>query len=370
MFKYVVLEMNTMIKTRKDNSPLKWLAWETTKQCNLKCIHCRSNAGMSDFTQVDTEKGFLLMDKVAEFASPVFVLSGGEPMLRSDIFELAKYGNSLGFKMAIATNGSFIDDKACEDIRNSGIKIAALSLDGPEAAIHDDFRKQKGSFASIVQAAQKLRQHSIEFVINSSFTRRNQNFIAGTYRLAKDLGAKAWYMFLVVPMGRAKGLLDELITPADYEKILKWHCHAEISEDKMLMRPTCAPSYYRIFAEEQKKTGGSGKRRSLSYSPGGGRGCVAARSIAYISAEGDAYPCSYFTRNGGNIFDKSLSEIWDSELFKGFRDYTGYDSCGCCEHKNACGGCRARALIYNNDMKSDDPYCGHIPAVKGSKGIT
>lgn len=345
-------------------SPLKWVAWETTKQCNLKCVHCRSNAGMSDFTQVDTQKGFLLMDRVAEFAKPVFVLSGGEPLLRPDIFELAKYGGSLGFKMALATNGSFVDDKACQNIKGAGIRIVALSLDGPDAATHDDFRKQKGSFDSIMNAARTLRKHSIEFIVNSSFTNRNKEFIPGTYKLAKELGAKAWYMFLVVPMGRGKELLDELVGREDYEKILRWHYEAELQEDKMLMRPTCAPSYYRIFAEEQKKKGAPGTRRSLSYSPGGGRGCVAARSIAYVSAEGGVYPCSYFTQSGGNIFEKSLSDIWSSELFRGFRESGGYGSCGRCEYTNSCGGCRARALIYNNDMKADDPYCAHVPAMK------
>lgn len=345
-------------------SPLKWVAWETTKQCNLKCIHCRSNAGLSCSPRAGTEQGFFLMDKVAAFAKPVFVLSGGEPMLRPDIFELAKYGDSLGFTMAMATNGSFIDDEACEHIKRSGIKIMALSLDGPDAGVHDDFRKQKGSFASAVKAAQKFREHSIEFVVNSSFTRRNQDFIPGTFGLAKELGAKAWYMFLVVPMGRGKELLDELISPEDYEAALRWHYGAEIIEDKILMRPTCAPSYYRIFSEEQKKKGAAVTRRALSYSPGGGRGCVAARSIAYISAEGDVFPCSYFTQSGGNVFDKSLSDIWGSELFLNFRDNAGYGRCGRCEYQDSCGGCRARALIYRGDMKADDPYCGHIPAAE------
>jgi radical SAM protein with 4Fe4S-binding SPASM domain len=230
--------------------------------------------------------------------------------------------------------------------------------------VHDDFRKQQGSFASIVKAAQKFREHSVEFIINSSFTKRNQDFIPGTYRLAKELGAKAWYMFLVVPMGRGKELLDELVSTGDYEAILRWHCGAEMSEDEMLMRPTCAPSYYRIFSEEQKKKGASAARRSLSYSPGGGRGCVAARSIAYISAEGGVFPCSYFTQSGGNIFDNSLSDIWGSELFRSFRDNAGYGRCGRCEYQSSCGGCRARALIYSSDMKSDDPYCGHLPAVE------
>jgi radical SAM protein with 4Fe4S-binding SPASM domain len=312
---------------------------------------------------VDTKKAIELMEKVAEFARPVFVLTGGEPLLRGDIFELAKYGTKLGFKMAMATNGSLVTDEVCEKIKGSGIKIISLSLDGPGAEAHDNFRKQKGSFDAVISAAEKFRAHGIEFLINSSFTKRNQPYIEDTYLLARKLGAKAWYMFIVVPMGRGKGLLDELISREDYEKILKWHYNMEIKEHEILVRPTCAPSYYRIFAEEQKKSGNNSDRRKLSFSPGGGKGCVAGQSIAYISAEGDVYPCSYFTGPGGNIFRQKFSEIWESGLFKSFRDYSDYKSrCGVCDYRNTCGGCRARALIYDNDLKSNDPYCGYVPA--------
>ena len=354
------------MNTESGAGPLKWVAWESTRKCNLRCVHCRSSAGDTGTEGLGTERARVLMDRVAEFARPVFVLSGGEPLLRPDIFDLAAYGTSLGFKMALATNGSLIDDRACESIKNSGIRIAALSLDGPEAAVHDDFRKQAGSFDAILRAACKLREHSIDFVINSSFTQRNHARIADTCALAKELGAKAWYMFLVVPMGRGKDLMDEMIPPAEHEGILKWHYGVETGEETMLMRPTCAPSYYRIFAQESGKSGRLAGRRSLSFSPGGGRGCVAARSIAYIGAEGEVYPCSYFTRGAGNIFDRDLRDIWESELFRAFREYGGYGRCGRCEYRESCGGCRARALIYNGDMKADDPCCGHTPAVNGT----
>lgn len=345
------------------SSPLKWIAWETTTKCNLKCVHCRSYADASGFAALDTEKSMRLMDAVAEFAKPVFVLTGGEPMLRPDIYELAKYGAGLGFKMAMATNGTLVSDETCGKIKEAGIKIMSLSLDGPDAKTHDAFRRQKGSFDATIKAAEKFRKSSIEFLVNSSFTKMNQPHIEDTYKLAKKTGAKAWYMFLVVPMGRGKGLLNELISVKDYERILKWHYRMEISENDMMVRPTCAPSYYRIFAEEQKKAGKKAKRRNLSYSPGGGKGCVAAQSIAYISAAGDVYPCSYFTEAAGNILKQKLSKIWDSGLFKSFRDYSDYTSrCGPCDYRNTCGGCRARALIYGNDMKSNDPYCAFVPS--------
>lgn len=340
---------------------LKWVAWESTAKCNLNCVHCRSHAGAAKHELINTKKAKLLMDRVSEFSKPVFVLSGGEPLLRRDIFELAKYGAGLGFKMAMATNGSLINSETCAKLKESGIKIISLSLDGTDAASHDDFRKQKGSFDSVIKAARLFKENNMEFLINSSFTKRNQDRIEATYKLAKKLGAKAWYMFLVVPMGRGKGLLDELVSAKDYEKILKWHHDMEIQEKDMLVRPTCAPSYYRIFVEEEKKKGRDTKRRSLTFSPGGSKGCVAAQSIAYISAAGDVFPCSYFTASGGNIFKQPLAKIWDSGLFKSFRDYEGYDRCGICEYRNTCGGCRARAYIYEDNLKANDPYCGYVP---------
>lgn len=353
------------MKKEGDLGPLKWVAWETTKKCNLKCVHCRSNAGAGPADAVDTKKAFLLMDRVAGFAKPVFVLSGGEPLLRPDIFDLAEYGAGLGFKMAMATNGTLVTDEICAKIRESGIKIVSLSLDGPDAKTHDAFRRQKGSFDAIMKAAEKFRENRIEFIINSSFTKMNQSRIEDTYRLAKKTGAKAWYMFLVVPMGRGKALIDGLISAEDYEKILKWHYKMEISENEIMVRPTCAPSYYRIFSEEQKKAGKETQRRRLSYSPGGGKGCVAAQSIAYISANGDVYPCSYFTEAAGNIFRQKFSEIWETKLFRSFRDTAGFKNpCGACDYRNTCGGCRARALIHEGDMKANDPYCGYEPAAQ------
>ncbi len=341
---------------------LRWIAWESTRNCNLNCIHCRSLANNSLQEHINTEQAFLLLRKVADFAKPVFVLSGGEPLLRKDIFEIAEYGSKLGLKMALATNGTLITDEICKKIKDSGIKVVALSLDGSSAEVHDDFRKQIGAFDGILRGIEILKKHGIDFIINSSFTKRNQHDIENTYKLAKSLGAKAWYMFIIVPTGRAKELLDELISKEDYEKILNWHYEVEQEEESMFLRPICAPSYYRIFVEKSLKDKKTPKRRSPSFSPGGTKGCVAAQTIAYIDSKGDVYPCSYFPISAGNIFEKSMEEIWNSDLFRSFRDFSLYeDRCGECEFVRICGGCRARALIYNGNYLAQDPYCDYIP---------
>ena len=202
-----------------------------------------------DFT---LEEAKSLIDEITSFAKPVVVLSGGEPLLRGDVFEIAAYGTEKGLRMALATNGSLIDDQMCQRIKESGIRIVSLSLDGSTPEIHDDFRKQSGAFEATLQAAEYLKKHNIEFLINSSFTKRNQNDIPNVYRLAKKIGAVAWYMFMIVPMGRGEELMAELIPKEDYDEILKWHFEMELEEKDMLVRPTCAPHYYRIVQQEAK----------------------------------------------------------------------------------------------------------------------
>ncbi|NLH40030.1 MAG: radical SAM protein [Elusimicrobia bacterium] len=345
-----------------ENSPLKWIAFETTKRCNLNCVHCRSKNTDLKYKDIDKKNVFLLMERVAEFSKPVFVLSGGEPLLRSDIFEIASYGNGLGFKMAMATNGMLINDDICKKINESGIRICSISLDGSNSDIHDSFRRQHGSFDGVVKATEIFKRHNIPFIINSSFTKKNQSDIENTYRLAKKLGASAWYMFIVLPVGNAKDDMEEIITKEDYEKILEWHFDMEISEKDMKVRPTCAPSYYRIFAEKAKKLGKNLERRNLSFSPDGSKGCVAAESIAYIDAYGNFYPCSYFSQSAGNIFEKSVKELWNSEIFSSIRDTSKYiGDCGVCEYKKICQGCRVRSAVYNGNYLSKDPFCDYKP---------
>ncbi len=341
---------------------LKWIAWEATPRCNLNCIHCRSSSSAGLKEKFSTEEAFRLLDKVAIVALPVFVLTGGEPLLRQDIFEIASYGTRKGFRMCLATNGTIIDDDKCRKIIDSGIKLVSLSLDGSKPEIHDDFRRQKGSFNRILQGIEKIKKHEIEFIINSSFTKRNSHDILSVYRLAKELGAKAWYMFMIVPTGRGEELFRELIPKEDYENILNWHYEMERDEQDLLVRPTCAPHYYRIFAQRSKAERLPFQRRSLSFSTGGGKGCVAAQSIAFINFEGEVMPCSYFPKSAGNIKEKSFPEIWNSSLFTELRDFSKYGGkCGICEYLSICGGCRARAYTVSGDYMGEEPFCDYSP---------
>jgi heme b synthase len=343
----------------------KWIAWEITRRCNLRCVHCRSSSEMEAKGHPDfpTSEAFRVIDDIVSYAKPVVVLSGGEPLIRKDVFEIAQYGTDKGLRMCLATNGTLVNDEICENIKSSGIRIVSLSLDGSEEGVHDDFRSQKGAFAGTINAARLFKKHGIEFIVNSSFTRRNQEEIPKVYRLAKELGATAWYMFMIVPTGRGEEIMSELISKEDYEEILDWHYNMEKDEDMMLVRPTCAPHYYRVVLQQSKKEGEKFKKRTLKFSTGGSKGCIAGQLICLIDVDGNVLPCSYFPKPAGNVRETSFKEIWEgSELFKDLRDFKKYKGkCGSCEFVNVCGGCRARAYSIHGDYLEEEPFCSYIP---------
>ncbi len=341
-----------------DRWELKWLAFEITPRCNLNCIHCRTSAsmGLKDVLTRQDIKG--IIDEISTRYRPVVVLTGGEPLLRGDVFEIADYIREKGMRVGLATNGTLIDESVARRIKQH-VDIVSLSLDGSTSGVHDDFRKVKGAFDATVRAAGLLRKAGVDFIVNSSFTRRNQHDIENTYRLAKSLGAKAWYMFLIVPTGRGKEIFDELVTREDYVKILKWHFYMELKEKEMFVRPTCAPEYYALCDMEAKSKNIPYERRSLKFSTGGAKGCIAAQSIAFIGYDGEVKPCSYFLRSAGNVLEKGFLNIWDnSKIFNDIRDFRRYNrKCATCRYINVCGGCRARADAYYGDYLALDPYC-------------
>ncbi len=344
----------------------KWIAWEITRRCNLRCVHCRSSSSLEVEAHPDfsIEEAFRIIDDIAGYAKPVIVLSGGEPLLRKDVFQIARYGTDKGLRMCMATNGTLVSDEVCEKIRDSGIRIVSLSLDGSEETVHDNFRGHKGAFAGAINAARLFRKHGIEFIVNSSFTKRNQEEIPKVYKLAKEIGATAWYLFMIVPTGRGEEIMNELISKEDYEKILEWHYQMEKDEKDLLVRPTCAPHYYRIVLQKAKEEGSRFERRTLKFSTGGSKGCIAGQLIALIDVDGNVLPCSYFPKPAGNLRKQSFRDIWEnSELFRELRDFKKYKGkCGSCEYITVCGGCRARAYAVRGDYLEEEPFCGYMPA--------
>lgn len=343
----------------------KWVAWEITRRCNLSCVHCRSSSEMEvkehpDFSYHQATK---VLDDIVSYANPVVVLSGGEPLLRKDVFDIARYGTDKGLRMCLATNGTLVTEETCKNIKEADIKMVSLSLDGAKAETHDNFRNQKGAFDGTLNAIRLFNENKIPFLVNSSFTLRNRKEIPDIYKLVRGLGATAWYMFMIVPTGRGEDIMEELIPEKIYDEILEWHYEIEKKEDDLLMRPTCAPHYYRIVRQKAKEDGSSFKRRNLKFSTGGSKGCLAGQLICLIDVDGEILPCSYFPKTAGNVFKTPFKNIWEkSDLFLSLRDFKSYkDNCGQCEYVNVCGGCRARAYAVTGDYLAQEPYCSYVP---------
>lgn len=335
---------------------LRMVAWELTRSCNLACSHCRASSKLGPYPgELTANECFKVIDDIASFAKPIIIMTGGEPLLRKDIFEIAAYGKNKGLTMVMSPNGTLLNDENVKKIVESGIKRISVSLDGPDAKSHDNLRQVPGAFEETCAGIEKAKIGGLEFQINSTITKRNVKRLSEMIALARKLGARAHHIFLLVPTGRAKEMVDEELSPSEYEKTLKLLAR-ERKGSAIEIRTTCAPHYNRILLQEHMA-----RPEALA-----GRGCMAGVSFCFISHVGDTQPCGYLEIKCGNVRQKSFKEIWhNSEVFNNIRDWSTYiGKCGSCEFKAVCGGCRARALAKYGNYLREEPYCTYEPKLK------
>ncbi|MCX5858181.1 MAG: heme b synthase [Deltaproteobacteria bacterium] len=343
---------------------LRMVAWEVTRSCNLACVHCRAASVCGPYAgELTTDEGKKLLDDIASFSNPVIILTGGEPLLRPDIYELAAYGDKKGLRMVLATNATLVTEAIARKMLEAGIKRVSVSIDGLDAESHDRFRGVPGAFDGSMAGIAAMRKAGMEFQINTTITQANLAQIEGILELALRLGAAAHHIFLLVPTGRGKDLADQEITPGDYEKTLHWF--SEKSRTcPIQLKATCAPHYYRIFHQ--------GKKQASAASTAGGhghpfhtmtRGCMGGSSFCFISHTGQVQPCGYLELDCGQVKEKAFAEIWkNSEIFRNLRDLQQFKGkCGRCEFIRVCGGCRARAYETTGDYLAEEPFCIYEP---------
>ncbi len=352
---------------------LRLIAWEVTRSCNLKCIHCRASASSKHYSgELSTDEAFAFLDNVASFSKPIIILTGGEPMLRDDIFEIAKYGSNLGLRMVMAPCGTLLDIGSCNKIIESGIQRISLSLDGATPETHDSFRGVKGSFDNILKAVDSCNKTNLPFQINTTITKLNIHELPAIFDLTIKLGAVSFHPFLLVPTGRGKDMKDLEISPNEYEKILTWIYHNR-EKSKISLKPTCAPHYYRILREQEKKLGRIVKPDTHGLDAMT-KGCLGGQGFAFVSHVGDVQMCGFLDEKAGNIKENNLDfkDIWEnSSFFKKIRDLKSYNGkCGYCEYVNVCGGCRARAFAASGNYLDEEPYCVYMPKKNRKKGNT
>ena len=200
---------------------LRMVAWEVTRRCNLACVHCRASSLCGPYAgELTTAQGIKLLDDIAAFSNPVIILTGGEPLLRPDIYELAAYGDSKGLRMVLATNATLVTEQIARKMLDAGVKRVSVSIDGPDADGHDRFRGVPGAFDGALAGIEAMKKTGMEFQINTTITQANLAQIEGIHDLALRLGAAAHHLFLLVPTGRGEDLADQEISPQDYEKTL------------------------------------------------------------------------------------------------------------------------------------------------------
>ncbi len=343
-------------------SDLRIIAWEITRTCNLSCVHCRAASVDKPYEgELTTQEAFRLMDQIDKIGKPIIILTGGEPLLRNDVFDIASYGSSLGFRMTMAVNGTLISPEIAEKMKESGIQRVSISLDGATSSTHDSFRQVKGAFEGAIKGINELKRAGVPFQINTTVTNYNLKEIADIHKLAISLGAVAHHIFLLVPTGRGKDISDRSISALEYERVLNWF-YDQRDSSPLQLKATCAPQYYRILRQRARK-----ERRQVNFKTYGldavTRGCLGGISFCFISHVGDVQPCGYLEINCGNVRSNSFGEIWNnSEVFKRLRDISLYQGkCGRCEFVRVCGGCRARAYEFSGDYLAEEPLCVYEP---------
>ncbi len=313
------------------------VAWEVTAACNLSCGYCRACASsLPDADELSTEEALSFLDSIAAL-KPMLILSGGEPLLRPDIFQIARHGKALGMRVSLASNGTTITPLVADEIAASGISRVSISLDGASSEKHDLIRGE-GSFQAAMRGIENLRG-KVDFQINNTLTSKNESDVAAILDLAQRVGACALHFFFLVATGR--GREADLISPERQEQLLR-----EIDKERDLrpleVQVTCAPQYARIARPGRSRVGG----------------CLAGKSFVFVSRKGDVYPCGYLPLQVGNIREKNFIEIWENaKQLVALRERNLKGKCGRCSYSSICGGCRARAYAKTGDFLGEDPAC-------------
>ena len=348
--------------------------WELTRTCNLRCVHCRAiPIELASPDDLPTHVCLDIMDQIAEVCQPALVLTGGEPLLREDVFELAAYGKSRGFRMGLATNGTRVTAEVAKQIKEAGFDRIGISIDGPDAATHDSFRQVPGAFDAAIAGIHHLKRLGMYVQINTSVTKHNAGQLEAILELMLRLEIDAWHLFLLVPVGCGLQIAEKMQVEAEeYERILTW-LYEKSKTVMMDLRAVCAPHFLRIRAQhimEDKKSGieaqpfippGTQAKSSGPAHPT--KGCLAGTGMCFISYKGEIYPCGYLPVKAGDLKDQTFEEIWaSSPVLQSLRDPDLLKGkCGVCEFRHICEGCRARAYGMTGDYLAEEPFCLYRP---------
>ncbi|QSG04847.1 radical SAM protein [Halapricum desulfuricans] len=323
------------------------VTWEVTQACGLECDHCRAEAQPDrDPEELTTEEGKRLLESVADFGHPppILVFSGGDPLERPDLDELVDYASELGLPTAVTPAPTQnLTREVVQRFADAGIHRMALSLDGPDAESHDEFRGEEGSYERVRQAAQWAADAGLSIQINTTVTANTAESLPEIADQVEDLGAAMWEVFFLVPIGRGAEL-DQL-TPAEADEWMAWLYRRQRDAPFRLITVE-APQYRRIAREVEGEPVSVGSTRAGS-------------GFVFVSHRGEVYPSGFLPESAGNVRDTDLVSLYrDSDLFRQLRDTGEFSGrCGRCPYRELCGGSRSRAYAVTGDPFASDPLC-------------
>jgi radical SAM protein len=357
--------MNSQISNVDFNERPFIAIWEVTQACDLACVHCRASAQPERHPlELSTEEGKGLIDQVAAMDVPVFVLTGGDPIKRPDLFELIGHARSKGVRVSLTPSATpLLTREVVVRLKEAGLARLAVSLDGANAQTHDAFRGMIGSYERTINAIQWANEIGLPVQVNTTFSRRNIGQIDPIVQLMESLKITLWSVFFLVPTGRGK--LDDLLSADEFEQVF-----AKIYRLSMAASfdiKTTEAQHYRRYLLQQKAVEKAGIQErhqrvvdSIGRAP---RGLNDGKGFVFISHTGEVFPSGFLPVTAGNIGKESLASIYrESSLFRNLRDSSKLEGkCGACEFKNVCGGSRARAYALTGNPHGEEPCCSYVP---------
>lgn len=343
--------------------------WELTQACDLACVHCRACA-IADRNpfELTTEEGFRLLQTVREFGDPLMVFTGGDPLKRPDVFPLLERSVKLGLRTTITPSATpLLTEEAIDGFRRCGVARMAVSLDGPDAASHDGFRRVEGSFVRTAFALDYARQIGVPTQVNTTVTRHNFGRLDQIAALVAASGARLWSVFFLVATGRASASQD--LSAEEYEEVFQF-LYALSKQAPFDIKTTEAQHYRRYVAQQRKAERRSGStpqaapeviQRQAGINDGKG--------FMFISHTGEIYPSGFLPISAGNVRRDSLVEVYrHSPLFRTLRNADNLGGkCGECEFRNLCGGSRSRSFALTGDCLAEDPRCIYQPKATNTR---
>jgi AdoMet-dependent heme synthase len=344
-----------------DQSPML-VIWEVTQACDLACVHCRASAQSERHTgELTTGQGYRLLDQIRSFGEPLMVFTGGDPLKRPDLYELLKYSVKIGLRTNVTPSATpLLTEEAIDRFKDAGVTRMAISVDGHDAASHDDFRGVPGTFDRAMLALRHARDIGLDTQFQTTVTRRNMAHLPEIAEIVKEVRSKMWSLFFLIVTGRAAAG-DDLMAP-EYEQVFEFMY--ELSKTAPFgIKTTEAMHYRRYIAQRMKAEHGRVESESAKGMAFRTAGVSDGKGFVFVSHTGEIFPSGFLPVSGGNVLVNPLTDVYrNSGLFKSLRDTTLREGkCGVCEYQKICGGSRSRAYALTGDYLAEDPRCVYQP---------